>query len=144
MAELETTARPFDPAASSREAGSTANPAEESALEQELSLAFAPLHKRCLGVAVGVAMAALVVVATLVHLARSPSEEYPLALLRQYFWGYSVSLPGALAGAFWGFWLGFVLGWFFAFCRNIVLAVTVFFVRARAELAQTRGFLDHI
>ena len=47
-------------------------------------------------------------------------------------------------GAFWGFWLGFVVGWVFAFLRNLTLAITSFVFRARAELEESRGFLDHI
>lgn len=116
----------------------------ESALEPELELAFAPLHKRCLGLAVGAALALVVLAATVIHLLRSPGEPYPLVLLEQYFVGYSVSWGGALWGALWAFWLGFVLGWTFAFVRNLVLAATAIVFRARAELEQTRGFLDHI
>jgi hypothetical protein len=116
----------------------------EAELEDELDLAFAPLHKRCLGLAIGAASGLLVAAATVVHLARSPGEPYPLVLLRQYFPGYQVSWLGALIGAFWAFWLGFVLGWTFAFLRNLVLAVTAFVFRARAELRESRGFLDHI
>jgi hypothetical protein len=37
-----------------------------------------------------------------------------------------------------------VVGWFFAFCRNLALAVSAFIVRTRAELREVRGFLDHI
>jgi hypothetical protein len=118
--------------------------AAEQALEPELEIAFAPLHKRCLGVAVGVSVALAVLALTLVHIARSPDEPYPLILLQQYLLGYSVSVTGALIGAAWGFWIGFVLGWAFAFVRNFVLAATALFFRARAELAQDRGFLDHI
>jgi len=44
----------------------------------------------------------------------------------------------------WGFLSGFVLGWFFAFCRNVVVAGSIFLIRAKAELSQTRDFLDHI
>ena len=116
----------------------------ETEVEPELELAFAPLHKRCLGVAVGVALAALVFALTALHILRSPSEPYPLVLLEQYFLGYTVTWPGALVGAAWSFWLGFVLGWGFAFARNLVLAATAIIFRARAELEQTRGFLDHI
>jgi hypothetical protein len=36
------------------------------------------------------------------------------------------------------------MGWFLAFCRNLLLAVKLFVVRTRAELSQTRDFLDHI
>jgi hypothetical protein len=119
-------------------------PREEEAIEEELDLAFTPLHKRCLGLAVGVAAAALIAVATLVHLLRSPDDPLPLILLKQYMPFYSVSAVGALVGAGWGFFSGFVVGWFFAFARNLVMAITKLVLRARAELAQSRGFLDHI
>ena len=29
-------------------------------------------------------------------------------------------------------------------CRNLVLAISLFVIRTRAELAQTRDFLDHV
>jgi hypothetical protein len=118
--------------------------AAEREIEPELELAFAPLHKRCLGIAVGAALGLVVFAATLLHLARSPGEPYPLVLLEQYFPGYSVSLAGAFVGLLWAFWFGFVLGWTFAFVRNCALAATALFFRARAELAENRGFLDHI
>ena len=44
----------------------------------------------------------------------------------------------------WGLWVGFMLGWFFAFARNFAIAVARIFFRAKAELAANRGFLDHI
>jgi hypothetical protein len=113
-------------------------------LEGELDLVFAPLHKRCLGVAVGTALGALICGVTAVHVVRSPGEPYPLVLLQQYFPRYEVTWTGAAIGLFWGFWLGFVLGWSFAFLRNLALAITAFLFRARAELHENRGFLDHI
>ena len=116
----------------------------EREIEPELDVAFAPLHKRCLGVAVGVALGLLVFAATVVHMLRSPDEPYPLVLLQQYFLGYSVSFAGALIGLAWGAWIGFVIGWSFAFVRNAVLAATAICFRARAELSQDKGFLDHI
>jgi hypothetical protein len=67
-----------------------------------------------------------------------------LALLNQYFPGYTVSWTGALIGLAWGFALGFCAGWFVAFARNVVLAISLFMIRTRAELAETRDFLDHI
>lgn len=117
---------------------------ERASMDDELQLAFTPLHKTCLGAAVGVALAVLVFAATLVHIGRSPAEVYPLALLAQYFPAYTVSFPGAFVGAAYGFFVGFVLGWFFAFARNVVVAITKAIFRARAEMAENRGFLDHI
>ena len=37
-----------------------------------------------------------------------------------------------------------VAGWFLAFCRNFMIAVSVFMFRLKAELNQSRDFLDHI
>ena len=71
-------------------------------------------------------------------------REFPLELLSEYFQGYSVTWPGVLIGAAWGFAVSFVAGWFAAFCRNLALAITAFLIRTRAELDATREFLDHI
>jgi hypothetical protein len=113
-------------------------------IRDELDLTFTPIHKRCLGIAVGIVVGVLACSATLLHMLRSPGEPYPLILLQQYFVGYEVSFSGALIGLAWGFWVGFVVGWFFAFARNLALAVTAFAFRARAEVEQGVSFLDHL
>lgn len=113
-------------------------------LEQEALLVFAPLHKRALGVAVGVASALIVFGVTAIYLLRDPDTPIALGLLNQYFFGYTVTWMGSLVGAAWAFMVGFVAGWFIALFRNFVLAVSVFFVRTRAELDASRDFLDHI
>jgi len=113
-------------------------------LTDELDLAFTPIHKRCLGIAVGVVLGAFVFAITLLHMQRSPDEVYPLVLLQQFFIGYSVSFTGALIGLVWGLWVGFVLGWCFAFLRNLTLSLTAIVFRAKAELAQSRSFLDQL
>src|SRR5687768_2835930 len=94
--------------------------ADERALERDIEVTLAPLHKRCLGLAFGVVLGLGLFGATLVHMGRSPSEPYPLSLLAQYFRGFEVSLAGAFVALGWGFAVGFVTGWFFAFCRNVV------------------------
>lgn len=117
---------------------------EPSRLPRELLLAFAPVHKSAFGVAVGVVMATLVLLLTLVSIGIPAGRRPPIELLANYFRGYSVSGAGALIGAAWAGFMGFVFGWFLAFCRNLILAVSLFVIRTRAELAQTRDFLDHI
>jgi len=72
------------------------------------------------------------------------AQGFPLELLATYFTGYSVSWGGVLVGGGWGFLVCFVAGWFVAFCRNMALAITAFSIRTRAELQETREFLDHI
>lgn len=122
----------------------TPTPPPKSRLPVELLLAFAPLDKAAFGAALGVASALMVFLATVGTLYMPETERPALELLAVYFRGYSVSWAGALIGAFWGGVMGFVFGWFLAFCRNLIVAVSLFVIRTRAELSQTRDFLDHI
>lgn len=109
-----------------------------------LRLAFAPLHKRAFGIATGAAGALLMSLITAAGMWLPSARDFPLELLNEYFAGYSVSMVGLAVGAAWGFVVAFVAGWFFAFVRNLSLAISAFLITARAELAQTRDFLDHI
>lgn len=121
-------------------------PRPDTELSQTLSLAFQPLHKRAFGMAVGSAAGLLVFAVTAVHLLRQPAPRTApdLTLLAEYFYGYTVSWAGAFVGLAWGFVAGFVMGWFVAFSRNLVIAVSLFIGRTRAQLEGTRDFLDHI
>ena len=118
--------------------------AAERAFERDIQVALAPLHKTCLGLAFGAVAGVGLFLLTLLHVYRSPGEAFPLALLSQYFRGYSVNPLGAFVGLGWGFATGFVIGWVFAFCRNVVTGLTRFVLRTRAELEANRGFLDQI
>ena len=115
-----------------------------SDLSSELERAFAPLHKRAFGVATGIMLGLAVAALTTVHLLRSPNDPYPLSLLAEYFYGYTVSAQGIVIGSLWAGLTGFVFGWFAAFVRNLAIAVMLFVTRTRAELTATRDFLDHI
>ena len=117
----------------------------DGSLPPELELAFSPLHKRAFGLAVGAALGLLIAGFTLIYVLRAQPGDLPeMALLRSYFLGYTPTLPGAIIGGLWGVFVGFVAGWFFAFCRNFAVALSVFIIRAKAELNQSRDFLDHI
>ncbi len=113
-------------------------------LPRSASLLFAPLDKRAFGVAIGVAAGAVIFGVTLLDLVMRRESAVGLALLNQYFAGYRISVSGALVGFGWGLAVGFCAGWFVAFVRNLVLAVSLFLLRERAELDETRDFLDHI
>ena len=116
----------------------------DGSLPPELALAFAPLHKRAFGIALGLAAGLLFFSFTAIYILRGPIQGANLWLLGQYFWGYRVTWPGAFMGLVWGFVVGFVAGWFIAFCRNFMLAVSIFIIRTRADLNQSNDFLDHI
>lgn len=109
-----------------------------------LTLAFAPAHKRAMGMAVAFAAALCAFLLTAIPLLRGVTDQLQLDLLAQYFAGYTVTWRGALIGAAWAGFAGFVMGWFFAFLRNVLLAFRLVVLRAKADLAQTRDFLDHI
>lgn len=109
-----------------------------------LPASFLPLHKRAFGTAIGIAAAVVIFLLTAVEILREPQPALDLGLLAQYFAGYSVSWAGAFIGAAWAAFTGYVMGWFLAFLRNLLLAVMLVVVRTRAELSETRDFLDHI
>jgi hypothetical protein len=109
-----------------------------------VTLAFAPVHKRAFGMATGVTAGLLVFAVTVMETLRNPVVPSPLRLLSEYFAGYTVSWAGAFIGLAWGLATGFVMGWFVAFCRNLVVAASIFWIRTRAELQANRDFLDHI
>lgn len=106
--------------------------------------AFAPLHKRAFGVAVGAAGALFMALLTVAGMLLPRGSEFPLHLFQEFFRGYSVTWAGVVIGAAWGFGVAFVAGWFAAFCRNLALAISAFYIRTRAEFDATREFLDHI
>ncbi len=117
---------------------------ESPALPPDLQLAFEPLHKRYFGVAIGAALGLVLSGMTAVVLIRRPDPAPDIGILAEYFYGYTVSWPGALVALAWGFVVGFVAGWFTAFCRNLVIAASLWVSRTRTELDATRDFLDHI
>jgi hypothetical protein len=110
-----------------------------------IALARAPIHKRALGIAVGVVAGIVIFGVTAFHLTLDPANEgLNIGLLAQYFYGYDVSWRGAFIGFAWGFGTGFVMGWFLAFVRNLVVTTLAFAAMNEDEVARTRRFLDHI
>ena len=108
------------------------------------TIGLGPVHKVALGVAVGTVSGLTVFALTVFHVVLRPQDALDIGLLSQYLTGYSVSWTGAFVGLFWGVLIGFVAGWFVAFVRNLVIAIRVFTIRGKADLAQSRDFLDHI
>lgn len=113
-------------------------------LERAARRLFAPMDKLAFGVAVGTAAGLLLFALTAADLLRDDGDRVPLVLLAQYFAGYRESWAGAAIALAWGLAVGFVVGWFTAFLRNLVLALWLVALRARADLAASRDFLDHI
>lgn len=121
----------------------TRPPTAPDALPDDLALAFAPLHKRALGTALGLVagLAVFAVTAWSIVVPGAPDFVYRLHFLLP---GHAVDWRGAVVGGISAAFAFFVGGWFLAFCRNFVLAASIWMARTRAELDQTRDFLDHI
>jgi hypothetical protein len=120
---------------------STPGEVSRSTTTESLPRAFAPVHKRALGVAVGCIVGLGFFALTAFHIVLHPTSGPNIALLAHFFYGYEVSWRGALVGFCWGGFTGFVAGWFVAFVHNLVTALKVFAFKTRGELAQTK---DHI
>jgi len=132
--------RDSDKAAS---AGASWQELKSTPVPSPLLRAFAPLHRGALGVASGVVVGGLLATATLILRVRgNPTPNFDL--LAQFFWGYSVTWRGVFIGLFWGFGLGFVLGYGFALVRNAAVWIWLTVIRSRAEMDQYSDFLDHL
>jgi hypothetical protein len=113
--------------------------------EETLSLAFARIDKLAFAVAVGFTTGLIFFIATIWLIIKGgPHVGAHLKLLAQYFYGYTVTVEGAfLAFAYSSFW-GFLLGWLFAYVRNLFLACYLYKVRKKAEYLTLRDFFDNL
>lgn len=114
-------------------------------LPEPLKLVFCPLDKRAFGIAIGAVSALSIFLVTVVHcLWGAPELGQVLGKLDHFFAGYRPTFGGAVIGALWGLWIGFVAGFVLALCRNFFIACWLFFIRTKARLQATRNFLDHM
>lgn len=116
-----------------------------SAPEALLLKVITRLDKIALGVAVGVLCALTVSGVTAFLIVKGGPVVGPtLALLGQYFIGYTVTPRGCVVGALYGFLTGFLLGWITAAIRNALVAVYVRVAVLRATLAKAQTFMDDL
>ena len=105
--------------------------------------AFARLHRMALGIAVGAVLGLLLFLATLwLVLKGGPVIGPTLSLLSQYLPGYTVTGYGAWVGLFYGFAVGFLIGWAIALFWNALLRLYLFQVKREAELEEASRLLD--
>jgi hypothetical protein len=107
--------------------------------------AFTRLHPLALGCGVGFVAGAVVLVGTLVLVARGgPNVGANLQALSSYFPGYQVTVPGAFVGGSLGFAVGFLSGYALAAFRNLALQIVLAYARWSAEWWRRRHMLDEI
>jgi len=113
--------------------------------EDDLELIFARMDKFAVGVAAGTVCGISLFLLTIWLVLKSGFVVGPhLALLRQYFPGYSVTLGGTCIGLAYGFASGFAAGWVFAALRNFLTFWTWTLVLRRAERSCLTQLLDYV
>ncbi len=118
-------------------------PSEEAVLDKILPAVFSRVDPLGLATAVGSVCGLLIFFATLwLAIKGGPASVY-LKLLNQFFFGYTVTVKGALIGLAYGFSWGFLLGWLIAYLRNFIIAFYIYRIRRKVELLTFRDFLDH-
>ena len=118
------------------------NPSAEPA-DTLLARSFAKFDGMALGVACGVVLGLTILTATLILILKGGSEVGPtLALLGQFFPGYTVTPVGSLVGLAYGFVSGFVLGWFFAVLHNVTMTAYLFLLELKANLSNVTDYID--
>lgn len=111
--------------------------------ERLLAQAFAKLDKTALGVACGAWLGLGVFAATLILVLKGGEVVGPhLALLGQFFVGYSVTAVGSVVGLAYGFVTGFAVGWAMAFLYNLTIMVYLFLLQFRTQVSSITDYID--
>ncbi len=118
---------------------------EKKAIPDETIVrAFSRMDKLGFATAIGSVAGMLMLIATLWLVIKGGDVIGPnLQLLGQYFIGYTVTVKGAFIGTAYSFIWGFLLGWLFAYLRNLSLAFFIYRTKRKAALLSFRDFLDH-
>jgi protoporphyrinogen oxidase len=119
--------------------------ADAEALEGRITEIFPRIDGLALGASTGVMTGALLCLATLLLVLKGGPVVGPrLGLLAQFLPGYTVTWGGSLLGLLYGFLGGFVAGWSFAALRNVMLFLSLAFLRRRAQRQLLKRFLEFV
>jgi hypothetical protein len=117
--------------------------AKSSAADEVIIDAFARLDRTALGFASGTLSGLFVFLATIFLVLKGGEVVGPnLALLGQFFLGYTVTIPGAFIGLVYGFIVGFVVGWLVALLRNSVVSAYLLVLKTKATLTSSLDSID--
>lgn len=105
---------------------------------------LAKLDGLALGISIGTIFGLVTFLATnLLILKGGEQIGQNLALLGQYFIGYTVTFAGSLIGLFYGFVSGFVLGWLTAFLRNFVVSIYLHILKIKSGVSAVNDYIDN-
>jgi protoporphyrinogen oxidase len=115
------------------------------AFEGLLDRTFARMDNFAFATAVGSVSGILVFLATIWLVIKGGDVVGPnLRLLAQYFADYTVTVRGSFIAFGYSFFWGFIFGWLFAYLRNLLIVIYVFWVRKRSEILSLRDFFDYL
>jgi protoporphyrinogen oxidase len=115
-----------------------------AAIADALTPAFAKLDRVALGLSLAMASGVVLFLATLCIVLKGGTAVGPnLALLGQFFPGYSVTWSGSVIGLAYGLVTGFLAGWIFALARNVTVFAYMAAIHHRAERQALRRVLDY-
>lgn len=115
------------------------NPADKLIIQS-----LAKLDQTALGIAIGTLLGVVVFLATNILVLKGGQTIGPnLALLNQYFIGYTVSFTGSLIGLIYGSIFGFILGWLIAFLRNAMITIYLNVITVRQSMLAVNDFIDN-
>ena len=118
---------------------------DDHAIQKAVELVFVKLDRLALGVSLGTVTGIVLFLMTIILVFKGGVSVGPtLSLLCIYFPGYAVSAGGSILGLLYGFAMGFVVGWFFAFLRNLVALLYFVVLQRRAERVLMYRFNDFI
>jgi hypothetical protein len=122
----------------------TGKSAGELVLDEIIIKSFNRMDKFGFATAIGTVSGLLIFLATIFLIIKGGKVVGPnLQLLNQYFIGYSVTIKGAFIGMCYSFFWGFLVGWLFAYLRNLFLGFFIYRVKRKVEMLTFRDFLDH-
>ena len=117
---------------------------EDVQVEKLLRWAFSKMDKLSFATAVGTVSGLAIFLATVFLVLKGGKVVGPnLALLGQYFLGYTVTLKGAWIGFTYSFLWGFLFGWLFAYLRNLSFAYIIYRARRKAQALTFKYFIDN-
>ena len=114
-------------------------------VDEMLDQTLPKLDPLSLGLSLGIVVGMGLLLATLFMLLRGgDGQGNTLALLVQFFPGYTVTAVGSLIGLMYGFFTGFATGWGYAFLRNAATALYLVSLHRTAQQSVMRQFFEHI
>jgi protoporphyrinogen oxidase len=115
------------------------------ALDRAVLKSLARMDKLAFATAIGTVSGLCVFLATIWIIVKGPGDDGPtLWLLSQYFIGYTLTAKGAFVGLGYSFFWGFFFGWLFAYLRNLVIGIFLYYVKKEAEASSFKNLLDYI